>query len=139
VHIVALLTDRGIPCKSRLMPCPSRGLPSSSDASYAAGASIVFGPCVALCFFVLPMAGIALLISELPYPMPLIGAAHCGAGIGAEIELMAFFIGRYFGLKAYGKIYGSMFMLFNIGTGLGPALSGRVRQVSFLFPDSHRL
>jgi predicted MFS family arabinose efflux permease len=25
----------------------------------------------------------------------------------------------------YGKIYGLMFMLFNIGTGLGPALSGR--------------
>ena len=53
------------------------------------------------------------------------GAALCGAGIGAEIDLMAFFISRYFGLKAYGKIYGVMFMLFNVGTGLGPALSGR--------------
>ena len=38
---------------------------------------------------------------------------------------MAFFISRYFGLKAYGKIYGLMFMLFNVGTGLGPTLSGR--------------
>jgi len=53
------------------------------------------------------------------------GAALCGAGIGAEIDLMAFFVSRYFGLKAYGKIYGVMFMLFNVGTGLGPALSGR--------------
>jgi MFS family permease len=55
----------------------------------------------------------------------LVGAALCGAGIGAEIDLMAFFISRYFGLKAYGRIYGLMFMLFNVGTGLGPALSGR--------------
>ena len=57
--------------------------------------------------------------------VPLAGAVLCGMGIGAEIDLMAFFISRYFGLKAYGKIYGVMFALFNIGTGLGPALSGR--------------
>ena len=37
---------------------------------------------------------------------------------------MAFLLSRYFGLKAYGKIYGVMFAVFNIGTGLGPALSG---------------
>jgi hypothetical protein len=57
--------------------------------------------------------------------IPLLGAALCGAGIGAEIDLMAFFVGRYFGLKAFGKIRGLMFMLFNVGTRLGPALSGR--------------
>jgi MFS family permease len=126
VHIVALLTDRGI------------ALQLATSTLSVAGLAIIigriicgwcldrfWGPYVAVCFFVLPMAGIALLISELPYPVPLIGSALCGAGIGAEIDLMAFFISRYFGLKAYGKIYGFMFMLFNIGTGLGPALSGR--------------
>lgn len=126
VHIVALLTDRGI------------ALQLATGALSVAGLAIIigriicgwcldrfWGPYVAVCFFVLPMAGIALLISELPYPVPLIGSALRGAGIGAEIDLMAFFISRYFGLKAYGKIYGLMFMLFNIGTGLGPALSGR--------------
>jgi MFS family permease len=71
------------------------------------------------------MAGIALLLSAWPFPVPLIGSALCGAGIGAEIDLMVFFISRYFGLKAYGKIYGLVFMIFNIGTGAGPTLSGR--------------
>jgi len=126
VHIVALLTDRGIP------------LQAATGALSIAGLAIIigriicgwcldrfWGPYVATCFFVLPMAGIALLGSGWGYPIPLIGAALCGAGIGAEIDLMAFFISRYFGLRAYGKIYGLMFMLFNIGTGLGPALSGR--------------
>jgi len=84
-----------------------------------------WGPFVAICFFFLPIAGIALLGGGWPNPAPLVGAALCGAGIGAEIDLMAFFVSRYFGLKAYGKIYGMMFMLFNVGTGLGPALSGR--------------
>jgi MFS family permease len=126
VHIVALLTDRGI------------ALQIATGALSAAGLAIIvgriicgfcldrfWGPWVAICFFILPMLGIALLASGLSAPFPLIGAALCGAGIGAEIDLMAFFISRYFGLKAYGKIYGLMFMLFNVGTGLGPALSGR--------------
>ena len=126
VHIVALLTDRGVP------------LQGATGALTAAGIAIIvgriicgwcvdrfWGPYVAICFFILPMLGIALLGSGWANPVPLLGAALCGAGIGAEIDLMAFFVSRYFGLKAYGKIYGLMFMLFNIGTGLGPALSGR--------------
>jgi MFS family permease len=126
VHIVALLTDRGIP------------LQIATGALSAAGIAIIvgrilcglcldrfFGPYVAICFFLLPMAGIALLGSGWGFPAPLLGAVLCGAGIGAEIDLMAFFISRYFGLKSYGKIYGLMFMIFNIGNGLGPALSGR--------------
>jgi MFS family permease len=126
VHIVALLTDRGIP------------LQVATGALSIAGIAIIigriicgwcldryWGPYVAICFFILPVLGIALFGSGWGNPAPLIGAALCGAGIGAEIDLMAFFISRYFGLKAYGRIYGLMFMLFNIGTGLGPALSGR--------------
>ncbi len=126
VHIVPLLTDRGVPLRI------------ATGALSAAGIAIVFGriicgwcldrfwgPYVAIFFFVVPIFGIALLESGRGSPIPLLGAALCGAGIGAEIDLMAFFVGRYFGLKAYGKIYGLMFMLFNVGTGLGPALSGR--------------
>jgi hypothetical protein len=67
------------------------------------------GPYVAACFFLLPMVGIALLSSGWDMPWPVLGAALCGAGIGAEVDLMAFFISRYFGLKAYGTIYGVTF------------------------------
>lgn len=126
VHIVALLTDRGIPLQV------ATGTLSAAGLAIIVGRIICgwcldrfWGPYVAICFFILPMAGIALLGSGLAFPVPLIGAALCGAGIGAEIDLMAFFISRYFGLKSYGKIYGLMFMVFNVGTGLGPALSGR--------------
>jgi MFS family permease len=126
VHIVALLTDRGIPLQLATAALSAAGL-AIIIGRIACGWCLdrFWGPYVAVCFFILPIIGIALLLSERPLPVPLIGAALCGAGIGAEIDLMAFFISRYFGLKAYGKIYGLMFMLFNIGTGLGPALSGR--------------
>ena len=70
------------------------------------------------------MAGIGLLASGAGGAVPLLGAVLCGMGIGAEVDLMAFFVSRYFGLKAYGKIYGTMFGIFSVGTGVGPQLSG---------------
>ena len=124
-HVIPLLTDRGIP--------PQQAAVMFSFAGYAiilgrilAGWCLdrFWGPYVAVCFFAVPMLGIALLGSGGSGLVPLVGAVLCGAGIGAEIDLMAFFLSRYFGLKAYGKIYGLMFAAFNVGTGLGPAISG---------------
>ena len=87
---------------------------------------LVLGGCgSAVLSAAVPMVGIALLGSGTGSGAPLIGAALCGMGIGVEIDVMAYFISRYFGLRAYGTIYGVMFALFNVGTGLGPALSGR--------------
>ena len=124
-QIVPLLTDRGIPRSA------------ATDALAAAGLALIlgrmlsgwaldrfWGPYVAIAFFVLPMIGIALLASGAGGAAPLLGAVFCGLGIGAEVDLMAFFASRYFGLRDYAKIYGVMFGLFSFGVGIGPALSG---------------
>ncbi len=37
---------------------------------------------------------------------------------------MAFFASRYFGLRNYAKIYGTMFGIFGLGVGIGPWLAG---------------
>jgi MFS family permease len=37
---------------------------------------------------------------------------------------MAFFVSRYFGLKAYGRIYGLMFAAFTFANGIGPSIAG---------------
>jgi len=83
-----------------------------------------WGPYVAIVFFVLPMIGIAILISGTGGFAPFLGAIACGLGIGAEIDLMAFFTSRYFGLRDYARLYGTMFGIFALGVGIGPALSG---------------
>ena len=54
----------------------------------------------------------------------MLGAALCGMGIGAEVDMMAFFVSRYCGLKAYGRLYGSMFGIFALGVAIGPTLAG---------------
>ena len=124
-HIVPLLTDRGV----------SRQI--ATAALSGTGFALIFGrilsgwcldrfwgPYVAITFFVLPMAGIAILASGAGGFAPFLGAIACGLGIGAEIDLMAFFTSRYFGLRDYAQLYGTMFGIFALGVGIGPALSG---------------
>ena len=124
-HIVALLTDRGI----------ARGVAvtalSGTGIALLAGRILsgwfldrFWGPYVAIGFFVTPMIGLALLMSHAAGAAPFLGAICLGIGIGAEIDLMAFFASRYFGLRNYAKIYGTMFGMFGLGVGFGPALSG---------------
>jgi MFS family permease len=84
----------------------------------------MWGPYVAVTFFVLPMIGIALLATGAAGVVPYVGAVALGLGIGAEVDLMAFFTSRYFGARNYAKIYGTMFGIFAFGVGIGPALSG---------------
>ncbi|HTV89062.1 MAG TPA: MFS transporter [Stellaceae bacterium] len=124
-HIVPLLRDRHVP------------LPEAVGALSGAGIALLLGRAgsgwcldrfrgayVAIGFFVMPMIGIALLASGARGIVPAAGAVTLGLGIGAEVDLMAFFVSRYFGLRDYAKVYGLMFALFNVGTGVGPALSG---------------
>jgi MFS family permease len=124
-HIVALLTDRGVPVKEAV------GTLSGVGVALILG-RVLSGWCldrlnggvVAIAFFLLPMTGIALLASGLRGAAPFVGAALCGIGVGAEVDLMAFFVGRYFGLRAYGRIYGVMFAAFALANGIGPSIAG---------------
>jgi MFS family permease len=43
---------------------------------------------------------------------------------GAEADLMPFLIARYFGLRHYGRIYGVLFSVFLITSGIAPYLFG---------------
>jgi len=47
-----------------------------------------------------------------------------GLAAGAELDLLAFLVSRYFGLHDYGKLYGALYIFFSIGAGLAPAAFG---------------
>jgi MFS family permease len=83
-----------------------------------------WGPVVALFFFGVSGVGMGILASGATGGLAVLGAICCGAGIGAEIDIMGFMLSRYFGQRAYGKIYGVIFAAFNLGTGFGPAITG---------------
>jgi MFS family permease len=48
-------------------------------------------------------------------------ACLIGLVVGAEFDVLAFLIKRYFGMQAYGKLYGTVFAIFQFGCGLGAA------------------
>ena len=44
--------------------------------------------------------------------------------LGAEVDVIGYMVGRYFGLRRYGVIYGYVFAIFTVGSGVGPYLMG---------------
>ena len=124
-QVVALLTDRGVSVSLAVSAMSASGIALILGRIFSGWCLDRFwGPIVAVVFFVLPMIGIALLMSGGSGTVPLAGAVLCGLGIGADVDLMAFFVSRYFGMKAYAKLYGVMLALFSLANGVGPALSG---------------
>jgi hypothetical protein len=64
------------------------------------------------------MIGTLFFVSGAGEPIPRFGALLCGAALGGEIDLMSFLVSRYFGLRSYGKIFGTMFGIFAGSTGV---------------------
>jgi MFS family permease len=73
-------------------------------------------------FFLVPLCGIAILGFGAEGPLAILAAILLGIGIGAEVDIMAFLVSRYFGLLHYGAIYGTLHALFTFGSGMGPWL-----------------
>jgi predicted MFS family arabinose efflux permease len=68
--------------------------------------------------------GVLLLVTGTDHATPYIAAGLLGAATGGEGDLMPYAWSKLFGTKAYGRIYGASFALFNVGTLLGPLLLG---------------
>jgi predicted MFS family arabinose efflux permease len=59
-----------------------------------------------------------------PWWVPALSAASFGLAAATEVDLVAFLTSRYFGMKAYGKIYGWQITTFYIGAATGPLAAG---------------
>src|SRR5262249_3196910 len=83
-----------------------------------------FAPYVAIGFFCGFALGIFLLWSGAVGGLVFIAVALVGLGLGAEVDLMAYMVSRYFGLRAFGEIYSYAFAAFTLGAVIGPLLMG---------------
>jgi MFS family permease len=125
VHVVPLLTDRGIPVGVAVSTVAAAGL-ALIVGRIIAGYIMdrVFAPYVALVFLAGPIIGIAILGWKLDSVSPIVGTILLGLGIGAEIDLMSFIITRYFGIRAFGALHGLMFSIFVLGNAAGASVLG---------------
>jgi len=58
----------------------------------------------------------------------ILSALLLGFLLGAEFDVLAFLIKRYFGNVAYGRLYGVIFGVFYLGSGLGIVGLAAIRQ-----------
>ena len=80
----------------------------------------IFAPRVALAVFLLSAAGMYVLSTGDAPGFAIPAALLLGLSMGAEIDLLAYLAGRYFGLRSFAVIYGLLFSAFLAGTALGP-------------------
>ena len=127
IHLVPLLTDRGLSAQSAAL-----------TASLAGGAALIgrvgigylldrfFAPYVAVWFFCGFALGIFLLWSGAVGGLVFVAVVLVGLGLGAELDVMPYVVSRYFGLRAFGEIYSYTFAVFTLGGVVGPLLMGAV-------------
>jgi MFS family permease len=136
LHMPALLTDRGVSAQE------------AAAASSIVGFALViarvgtgylldqfFAPRLAAFFFCAAAAGIAVLMFGAAGKIALGSAFLIGMGMGAEGDIIAYTLSRYFGLKAFGIAYGYAFGSFVLAGALGTLLMG----VGFDFTHGYKV
>jgi predicted MFS family arabinose efflux permease len=126
VHMVPLLRDTGMQ------------LPQAAAIASFIGVGVILGrvligwtidrifaPYVTAAVFLITACGCALLNLGGAQVAP-VAAFVIGFALGAEIDLIAYLTARYFGMRNYGFLYGSIYSMFSIGAAAGPAIVGHL-------------
>ncbi len=125
VHLAPMLTDRGGTSAHAALASSLLGL-ALLIGRVISGYSMdrFFAPRVAMTFFVGAAAGIATLWGGAVGATAYLAAFLVGLGMGAEVDIIAYLTSRYFGLRAFGEIYGYAFASYALAGALGPWLMG---------------
>lgn len=134
VPVVALLSQmKPLAVSKGLDPLAAVAAVSTMGAAAALGALLsgvlvdrYWAPAVAFVLNAAPAIGCLLLLQHTVPPAVFYGSVlMIGLGQGAEIDIVAFMIARYFGLRSYATIYSLSTLGIALGVGLGASLIGR--------------
>jgi MFS family permease len=130
-NLIAALTDQGFTAAS------------AATVQGVYGFSIMLGrlvvgwlidrywaPGVAVVSLSLPAIGCLILTGSPDFTWAVVAALLIGFAAGAELDLMAFFAARYFGLAHYAKIYAILYAILAVAGGMAPMLFARVFDVT---------
>jgi MFS family permease len=126
LHLISLLRERGFTPGGAAQVQSLIGV-AVVVGRLGSGAALdrFLAPVVAAIAFAISGLSCALLLQSNPI---LMAAAAFGIGltIGAELDIMAYFISRYFGLASFGKLYGLAYGCLIFAGGASPVLIGRI-------------
>lgn len=127
VHMVPLLTDRGFSSREASQIAALIGIGVMvGRAGTGLLIDMAHAPYVAAVEFLMGAAGLALIALQPEASMTVAGtgAFLFALAIGAEGDFIPFFVRRYFGLRQFGLLYGTLFFVFALGGVVGPVLYG---------------
>lgn len=124
VHLVPMLVDRGMAAADAAQVAAGVGV-AVLVARLVVGYLFdrLHAPYVAALFLLSPVVAALLLYAGGPV---VLAALMLGLAAGAEVDMLAYFTGRYAALANYGATYGGVLGVFCLGAGLGPMLFGQV-------------
>jgi MFS family permease len=105
IHFVPMLTDRGVSAQSAALAVSMSAV--GLLLGRVGGGYLLdrfFAPYVAVCFFCGSALGGFLLWSGAVGGLAFVAGFLGGLGVGAEFDIMAYMVSRYFGLRAFGEI-----------------------------------
>ena len=124
-HFVPLLVDRGYTPVAAVALLGTSGLAAMASRIFVGvGLDILNGPVMSALVMLLPPLGVGLLLTHAGDPVPFFAAMFIGLAIGAEMDMLGFFVSRYFGRHSFGTLYGLIFAGFTLGIGVGPSFLG---------------
>ena len=81
---------------------------------------------IGLVVFAIPVVACTALLLDHSQATAMAAAILLGLAVGSEVDVVMYLSSRYFGLRNFGAIYGTLGGLTSLGTGLGPLLGGIV-------------
>lgn len=85
-----------------------------------------WAPGVAAVLLMFPAAACLLLTGEISYATALAAIIMIALAAGMEVDLMGYLVARYFGMRAYSGLFGTIYVAFMLGAGFGPLLFGHM-------------
>lgn len=127
IHFVPILRSRDIAAVQAASFAGIIGI-CSVLGRIAGGALLdrVNGRWIAGIAFALPCIACIALLGPMSTPVAIFAAVFVGLSLGAEIEVVAYLTTRYFGLRSYGLVFGTIIAFLSLGSGLGPLIAAGI-------------
>jgi predicted MFS family arabinose efflux permease len=124
INLPTLLADAGLQKAQIMMVSPALG--GCAIIGRLAGGGMLdrwWAPGVTLVFLLLLAGGLAVLGRPTLSPLTAaIALGLIGFSFGVENDLLAYMVSRYFGMRAYASVYGTLQLASGVGGGLSPVL-----------------
>lgn len=130
LHLMAFLADEG------MSPVEAGAVASLGGVALIVGRVLTgwlidhaFAPWVAAGMMAISAACMALM-GVFGAPAGWLGAVAVGLSIGAELDLIGYLTARYFGMRAYGRIYGVLYAAVLVGSAVSPVAYGQASDLT---------